>query len=243
MTSAQPDSPWMPTHSGKIWRLLDPRAADVDWRDIAIALGRCCRFGGHTQAYYSVAQHSRLAAGLVEAAIRQDSGFALLRRAALAMDTPPIERAIMDARRCDETARRLTLAVLLHDAHEAYIGDAIRPVGAALANLSGSDEPINLLKRIQDAAIFEAAGLAFPFPTKWDRLIHLADLIMLATERRDIAPAAPFWDQPLPPPSSRTILPEAESIASSRFLDHLKSLLPAPGAQAVLSAGLEGGAS
>jgi uncharacterized protein len=44
---------------------LDPRPEDLCIEDIAHALAHQCRFTGHVRAFYSVAQHSVLAAGLV----------------------------------------------------------------------------------------------------------------------------------------------------------------------------------
>jgi uncharacterized protein len=40
--------------------LLSPATADVVVEDVAWALGRQCRFGGHSLRYYSVAEHSLL---------------------------------------------------------------------------------------------------------------------------------------------------------------------------------------
>ena len=48
---------WMRTFTGKHFRPLQPKAADVNIDDIAHALSHICRFGGHTPAFYSVAQH------------------------------------------------------------------------------------------------------------------------------------------------------------------------------------------
>lgn len=49
---------WMPTASGRQYWPLDPRPEDVDLGDIATALSKECRFGGHCDGHYSVAEHS-----------------------------------------------------------------------------------------------------------------------------------------------------------------------------------------
>ena len=54
--------PWLELASGKCWYLEHPRAQDVDITDIASALSKLARFGGHTKHFYSVAQHCVLAA-------------------------------------------------------------------------------------------------------------------------------------------------------------------------------------
>lgn len=56
---------WIVTASGRKFFPFDPRSEDVDVRDIAHALARVCRFGGHTREFYSVAQHSVLVSHLV----------------------------------------------------------------------------------------------------------------------------------------------------------------------------------
>jgi hypothetical protein len=46
--------------TGRQFWPLDPRPEEIDLRDIARALSNQCRFGGHMNAFYSVAQHSVL---------------------------------------------------------------------------------------------------------------------------------------------------------------------------------------
>jgi 5'-deoxynucleotidase YfbR-like HD superfamily hydrolase len=48
----------MQTCSGKQFWPLDPRADEVSIIDIAHALSMICRFGGHCEQFYSVAEHS-----------------------------------------------------------------------------------------------------------------------------------------------------------------------------------------
>src|SRR4051812_43149736 len=50
------------THTGKWFNVLDPNPDEVDIEDIAHALALQCRFTGHTDEFYSVAQHSVLVA-------------------------------------------------------------------------------------------------------------------------------------------------------------------------------------
>ena len=46
------------TFSGRAFWPFDPRPEDVVIEDIAHALSMLCRFGGHTQRFYSVSEHS-----------------------------------------------------------------------------------------------------------------------------------------------------------------------------------------
>ena len=49
---------WIQTFTGKKFDLLNPDPEMVCIRDIAHSLSHICRFGGHTDRFYSVAQHS-----------------------------------------------------------------------------------------------------------------------------------------------------------------------------------------
>ena len=49
---------WMQLAGGRRFWPLDPRPDEVHIEDIANALSRICRFGGHCRFFYSVAEHS-----------------------------------------------------------------------------------------------------------------------------------------------------------------------------------------
>lgn len=71
----------------------------------------------------------------------------------------------------------LQLTALLHDATEAYVGDLVRPLKALLPDYSEIEHGIWL-------AICDRFNLDPALPTS----IHQADMIALATERRDLMP-------------------------------------------------------
>lgn len=71
--------------------------------------------------------------------------------------------------------RRLALAALLHDAAEAYLGDMVKPLKGLFPEFA----------RIE-AAVMEIIGKRFGVAGFDDRLIKRADLIALATEKRDL---------------------------------------------------------
>lgn len=49
---------WMQTYRGAQFWPLDPRPEEVFIEDIAHALSMACRYGGHCERFYSVAEHS-----------------------------------------------------------------------------------------------------------------------------------------------------------------------------------------
>jgi len=51
---------WMQTYTGRKFWPIDPRPEEVHIEDIAHALSMTCRYGGHCQHFYSVAEHSVL---------------------------------------------------------------------------------------------------------------------------------------------------------------------------------------
>lgn len=85
----------------------------------------------------------------------------------------------------------LKLYGLLHDAHEAYIGDITTPVKHALGI------PKQAMKAIESpilVAIHRAAGHEWPLPESIAGAIKYADLVALNTERRDLmAPSPQPW--------------------------------------------------
>jgi hypothetical protein len=51
---------WIQTYTGQRFYPLDPRPDEIDITDIAHSLSLKCRFGGHCDRFYSVAEHSVL---------------------------------------------------------------------------------------------------------------------------------------------------------------------------------------
>lgn len=84
---------------------------------------------------------------------------------------------------------------LLHDAHEAYIGDITTPALSALAYCAEGivdngqydvRNAMSALKSHLDRAIFTAAGLEYPMPSEIAKVVKNIDLRLLKTEVRDI---------------------------------------------------------
>jgi hypothetical protein len=74
---------WMQLSSGRAFWPLDPRPEEIYIEDIAAALSKLCRYGGHCKHFYSVAEHSVLMAqeapdGLKLSALLHDASEAYL---------------------------------------------------------------------------------------------------------------------------------------------------------------------
>ena len=106
----------------------------------------------------------------------------------------------------------LLRAALLHDAHEALMGDIATPVKAALgAAVVGALEA-----RLQSAV---AARFHLPCGVFASAEIRHADAVMLSTERRDVmAPAQWPWTRHLPPPRRARVEPWSPAVAEGEFL-------------------------
>lgn len=154
----------MLTVSGRAVNLYQPEPAMIDLSDIAHALSRIQRFGGHTVVPYSVLEHSMLVARIV------------------AQYYPQYQ-----------------LHALLHDATEAYIGDAPRPLkntmrahGLRLRVASDFDLTENAL-----AAVIEQKWNLNALGRAWRDIIKDADerayLVEVPTKLTAIHSEHPLW--------------------------------------------------
>lgn len=142
-----------------------PRWEAVSLEDIAASLSKQCRYLGHCQGFYSVAEHSVLVSSWLET-------FWLDYAGPLALEAA--EFGVLPA----SAWARMGLLGLLHDAHEAYVGDTVRPWKAADAQLRAflSDRCRSL-----DDAIYAALGVRPPTLPE-SRLVKLADDVVTCLE-------------------------------------------------------------
>jgi uncharacterized protein len=106
--------------------------------------------------------------------------------------------------------RELRLAGLLHDASEAYLGDVVQPLKDLLPEYQAIEE--NFCKVL---------GMRFGVNLQHNDAIRHADLVVLATERRDLMPMdmADWSSIAGITPMSRTIKPMTPEAASAQFME------------------------
>lgn len=170
---------WIQTASGVAFDLLHPRPSHVRLGDIAHALARLPRFGGHAagRLHPSVAEHSLRCARYV---IRE---------------APQHPRAAWCA--------------LMHDAHEAYVGDLTSPLKRALravaAEVMGSVHPDNVISsfdRLEFGVRNAVATHLCSTPPDDDirSIVERADLLDLSAEKAELLGVCdrPWDEEPLP---------------------------------------------
>ncbi|MGH8433687.1 MAG: phosphohydrolase [Pseudomonas sp.] len=118
----------------------------------------------------------------------------------------------------DLVPAEMQLPALLHDATEAYVGDLVRPLKQheSLAAYSEIEYGIWI-------AICDRFDIDYSLP----KAVHRADLVALATERRDLMPTHPAeWEclqgiDPMP----ATIWPQTPGEASIHYFNRLLQLM------------------
>lgn len=119
------------------------------------------------------------------------------------------------------------LAGLLHDAHEAYLGDLSRPLQDALEALCpGFKAALRALKAKTDAAILEALGLTGRVGL-YDSIIHEADVRILIDERDElwtIEPPFPWLGGAPVQPLGVPVVRQDPEVAMAAWLDRFEVL-------------------
>lgn len=133
---------WISTYSGRQFDIFNPQAESVHLEDIAHALSMNCRYNGHVERFYSVAEHS-----------------------------------VVASLHCNQDH---ALAVLMHDAAEAYLTDIPRPIKQRWPSFSAHEMEVLMVILV---------GLNLPSVGNdgWEE-IKAADRRMLATERIQLMP-------------------------------------------------------
>jgi hypothetical protein len=133
------------------------------------------------------------------------------------------KHTVLVASLCDIEVRPFAL---LHDMHEALLGEIPQPVKVTLQEMGASDH-LDRLQAALDEAITLAAGLPWPWPAAATAAVKAADLRALATEWRD------FTNHPLPdwashyPPSPRALRGSSWAMDEQALVTELHTHLPA----------------
>jgi hypothetical protein len=102
---------------------------------------------------------------------------------------------------------------LLHDAGEAYLVDMPRPLKQQMPQFKAAEDRI-----LQQLALH--FGLCWPIPEE----VHRADLLLLATEKRDLMTPEPMsWELGIEP-LSWVITPISAQEAEQKFLEQFYAL-------------------
>lgn len=118
-------------------------------------------------------------------------------------------------------------AFLLHDAHEIITSDMITPIKTALDTLMpksrnqlGFTEVWEKMTDNLDKAIYEAAGIPWPLSAEDTAEIKRIDLIMYATEVRDLTGDLSIYDMTdYPDPAKHVIKPWNWTKACDTWID------------------------
>ncbi len=189
---------YLSTYTGRQFDCMDPCPSSVHIMDIARGLSRERRFANQTQRPYTVAQHSLV----VEQIVSHGVG----------AGTPA------------KNARMMSLAALLHDAHEAYMRDIPLPVEAALEKIAPG--ALRKLKAQFQGAIETRFYVECTPAEQWR--IRQADLQALKIEKQDlrIDPRNewPVLDGVVRPNFIDTLQPMADDAAMLAFLHRFMEL-------------------
>lgn len=188
---------WILTNSARPFDLLNPRAENVITTDLAHALSLVCRFNGHCAHHYSVAQHSLLVAYIIE----KEGGTPEEQLAGLLHDgteayisdlTRPLKLLLIEAARQREIAWLDLVGQVSAQSHAVSLDAA-----ATRILTSAEREGVSLLLDTYheiEQRIWLAICERFHLEPELPECVKHADMIALATEKRDLLPehAAPW---------------------------------------------------
>lgn len=174
---------WMQTNSGRRFYPLDPQPHEIDREDIAHALSLLCRYGGHVDRFYSVAEHCVL---MSQAVAPEHALAALLHDAteAYVVDVPrPLKSVLIgyhaieiavwvaicarfriagdlpaEVKEADNRILLTERAALMRHAERWAIDDVLEPLPVKVEGWSPADAEANWLDRFDELVDARAAG-------------------------------------------------------------------------------------
>lgn len=186
-------STWIQSYSGKTWDLLNPDPDQITIEDLAWHLAAMPRFCGATREPYSVAEHCVRVSYACEGALGGDA-----------------------------SVEDVAFAGLMHDAHEAMVGDATSPMKRAMrAAFATTASAFDLVEAAAELAVREAFGLGI----ESHPVVKRMDLVLLVTERRDLLnPSEKEWPDHGVHPLCNIIRPWSQDRARQEFLTRFAEL-------------------
>lgn len=191
-------SSWIQTHSGGQFDVHNPRAQDVCLEDIGHSLSMQCRYNGHCEHFYSVAEHSVIVAVTVAcknllrswlSEIKYAPGEDALQNARNLMGKlfPPkvyvepnfglidaLEFFMRHRSMLDSVALAEVQAALMHDGTEAYLKDLPSPIKRTMPDYK-------IIESNVEKVVFERFGLSRMLPLATN--VHFADSEVLFAEK------------------------------------------------------------
>jgi hypothetical protein len=182
------------TVSGRLIDPANPSPDSISLTDIAWSLSRLPRFAGHTitKIPYNVAQHCVYVSELVERILNGEAD--LVATARDHQEANALMESITRVKYLGISPNAIMWG-LLHDAHEAYIGDIPSPV----KKIPGVRTVIKQLEEALDAAIVDAFSLDPDDIEMCYPLVKHADKLAQAIESYQYMPSrGKEWGLPIP---------------------------------------------
>lgn len=188
---------WITTYSGKKVHPFDIKESEIDINDIAHSLSLTCRFNGHMEEFYSVAEHSIRVASLFEIQLNN----VLL---------PRFDKKLLLLGK---------LKALLHDAAEAYVSDVPSPLKKGIPGFKKIEDNVAdcIYKKFKVSCDFFEYHEDFSLSND---IIKYCDKVMLVTEARDLSMyGTREWDVKEKPLSNYKIFPMTHQESKKSFLN------------------------
>ena len=203
---------WIQTFTGRKVYPLALKPSDVCVEDIAHALSMKCRFNGHCREFYSVAEHSTRVAMILP---KGKQVFGLLHDAAEAY--------------LPDVCAPIKSAVYVANTKVKDQFNAIAPAGIGCAVLDERQGELQSFSYAEQKAIEAIAEAFFLDPHGFEAAaVRQADMMLLATEARDLLAEPPEpWGIDSPVMQER-ITPLGPSEAEAAFLTMFNELTAAP---------------